>query len=96
MHRVCVVFAHDGSDVELLTQFFCVFTCRDAKIITEVIKVARLPENPSVGPEQGRRGRHSLQLLLREVKASPHILVPVSLLIYCHDVNVRTESLKLM
>lgn len=32
---------------------FCVFTYRDTKIITEVIKVTGLQENPSVGPEQG-------------------------------------------
>lgn len=49
------------------TRLFCVFTYRDPKIITEVVKVTGLQENPSVGPKQGWCRRHSLQLLLREV-----------------------------
>ncbi len=43
--------------------------CRDIKVITEVIKVTRLQENPRVGPDQGWCHCHSLQLQLWEVKA---------------------------
>ncbi len=46
----------------------CVCVYRDTKIITEVIKVTRLQENPSVGPEQGWCHRHSLQLQFWEVR----------------------------
>jgi len=49
--------------------FLSVFTDRNAEIITKVIKVTRLQENPGTRTEQGRCHRHSLKLQLGEVRA---------------------------